>query len=126
MRRDASQAEIKRAYRRQAIKLHPDKNPTNKEEAQDKFVKVVTAFETLSDVVMRESYDYALAHPEEAFGNQLRYYRARYQPRIPVSWVLAGLFVVFVIIDCIAIKSKTERMKLRFRNDSNTVRVRAW
>ena len=42
----------------------------------------------LSDDELRASYDYYLAHPEEHFGNQLRYYRARY--KVPVWAVLAG------------------------------------
>ena len=47
VRRDASQAEIKRAYRRQAIKLHPDKNPSP--HANEQFIQLGKAFETLKD-----------------------------------------------------------------------------
>ena len=35
--KDASAADIKKAYRKLAVKWHPDKNPTNQEEAQEKF-----------------------------------------------------------------------------------------
>ena len=35
--KDASAADIKKAYRKLAVKWHPDKNPTNQEEAQQKF-----------------------------------------------------------------------------------------
>ena len=40
--RDASEAEIKKAYRRVAMKNHPDRNPDNKE-AEDKFPKYLLA-----------------------------------------------------------------------------------
>ena len=46
--RDASQDEIKRAYRQLAKKYHPDLNPDN-EEAEQKFKEVNTAYEVLSD-----------------------------------------------------------------------------
>ena len=42
--RDASEAEIKKAYRRVAMKNHPDRNPDNKE-AEDKFKEAKTDFE---------------------------------------------------------------------------------
>ena len=55
MPRDASQAEIKRAYRRQAIKLHPDKNPSP--HANEQFIQLGKAFETLKDPHTRAQYD---------------------------------------------------------------------
>jgi DnaJ family protein C protein 7 len=46
--RDASEADIKRAYRRLAIVHHPDKNPDD-ETAAERFKDVGEAYETLSD-----------------------------------------------------------------------------
>ena len=54
--RDASEAEIKKAYRKLAIKYHPDKNPGNKE-AEEKFKEISAAFEILKDEDKRRKYD---------------------------------------------------------------------
>jgi molecular chaperone DnaJ len=51
-----SEDEIKRAYRRMAIKYHPDKNPGNKE-AEAKFKECAEAYEVLSDAEKRRQYD---------------------------------------------------------------------
>lgn len=55
--RDADEAQIKKAYRKLAIKWHPDKNPDNKESAEAIFKKVAEAYETLSDKSKRSIYD---------------------------------------------------------------------
>ena len=54
--KDASADEIKRAYRRMAMKYHPDKNPDDKE-AEAKFKECAEAYEVLSDQSKRQRYD---------------------------------------------------------------------
>jgi molecular chaperone DnaJ len=52
----ASQEEIKKAYRKVALKFHPDRNPDNKE-AEEKFKEAAEAYEVLSNPEKRQRYD---------------------------------------------------------------------
>ena len=54
--RNASEDEIKVAYRKLAIKYHPDRNPGNKE-AEEKFKEAAEAYEVLHDPQKRQQYD---------------------------------------------------------------------
>lgn len=54
--RNATEAEIKKAYRQMAIKFHPDKNPGNKE-AEEKFKEAAEAYEVLSNADKKARYD---------------------------------------------------------------------
>jgi len=55
--KDATQDEIKKTYRKAALKWHPDKNPDNKAEAEEMFKKVAEAYGVLSDPAKRKLYD---------------------------------------------------------------------
>ena len=61
LKNDASDEEVKKAYRKMAVKYHPDKNPDNKEKSEKKFKEVAEAYEILTN---KEKYK-----KENPFGN---------------------------------------------------------
>ena len=68
--KDATEHQIKKAYRQMAIKWHPDKNPNN-DEADGRFKDIGEAYETLSDPHKRDRYDRGVdlePDPSEMFG----------------------------------------------------------
>lgn len=68
LKKDASAEEIKKAYRKAAMKYHPDRNPGDKE-AEEKFKECGEAYEVLSDDTKRARYDqYGFAGVDPNFG----------------------------------------------------------
>ncbi len=72
--RNASEADIKKAYRRQAMKFHPDRNPDDAS-AEEKFKEAKEAYDVLSDARKRAAYDqfgHAGVDPAAAGGHSAR------------------------------------------------------
>eukprot|EP00922_Rhytidocystis_sp_ex-Travisia-forbesii_P057486 GHVS01085136.1.p1 GENE.GHVS01085136.1~~GHVS01085136.1.p1 ORF type:complete len:342 (+),score=54.61 GHVS01085136.1:132-1157(+) len=63
--RNSTTTEIKKAYRRLAVKLHPDRNPDVK--AGEVFRRIAKAYNVLNTREIREAYDYYLDHPDDLY-----------------------------------------------------------
>lgn len=72
VKKDASKADIKAAYRKAALKWHPDKNQNNKKEAETKFKEINEAYQVISDDKKRKTYDqfgHAAFDPSSGMGS---------------------------------------------------------
>ena len=58
---DVSQEEIKRAFRRLALRYHPDRNPDDQKQAEERFKEINEAYEVLGDSSKRQRYDFLIA-----------------------------------------------------------------
>jgi molecular chaperone DnaJ len=87
--RNASQADIKKAYRKLARESHPDKNPGDSK-AEDRFKRISEAYETLSDPEKRKQYDTVGDRP--AGGPQFDPGAFRDAGGVDLSDLLGGLF----------------------------------
>jgi len=66
----ATSEEIKGAYRRKAMKWHPDRNPNNRAEAEERFKELGYAYQVLSDPQQRAGYDKYCASQQADAGQQ--------------------------------------------------------
>ena len=98
--RESTRSEIAKAYRGLARKHHPDMHHGQeaKEEAEDRFKKIATAYEVLKDDASREDYDYMVDHPEEFYAHYYRYFKRRTAPNVDVRLVLAVCVTIVSLI----------------------------
>lgn len=87
--REASAADVKKAFRKLALQWHPDKNKSPS--AASKFRSIGRANEVLSDDKLRRAYDYFLDHPEDRYTHYYQYYHAAYAPQTPIWAVVLGV-----------------------------------
>src|SRR5208282_2116700 len=78
----AAAKDIKSAYRKLARKWHPDANPQNLKEAEEKFKEISEAYEVLGDAEKRKKYDILGPNWQQAAqqAEQQRRYRTSYGP----------------------------------------------
>ncbi|QDS68853.1 hypothetical protein FKW77_007280 [Venturia effusa] len=85
----ATELEIKKAYRKQAIRLHPDKNPGD-ETAHAKFQEIGEAYQVLSDKALRSSYDKygkEKAQPQSGFEDPAEFFTMIFGGEAFVDWI---------------------------------------
>lgn len=73
-----SQEEIKSAFRKLAFKYHPDTNPGNEKQAEEKFKEINEAYGVLGDKDRRQQYDFVRGSPFAGIGYDTRYQGFQY------------------------------------------------
>ena len=64
--KDASNDDIKKSYRKLAMKWHPDRNTENRENSEKKFKEISLAYNVLSDTIEKRKYDMMQYSPYQA------------------------------------------------------------
>jgi len=90
--RNSTEREIRKAYRKLSLELHPDKNPLN--DTTHVFRKVVNAYEVLTDAKQREEYDDFLDHPEKYYWYYMEHMTMQYAPKTSVQAAISGILLV--------------------------------
>ena len=95
--RNASNADVKKAYRRLAMRYHPDRNPDQVEEAANRFKEVKRAYEVLSNADKRSAYDQFSHAGVDAAGESGRPRRGR-QAAVPAMggafWICLAVLAI--------------------------------
>ncbi|MGP0091173.1 MAG: DnaJ C-terminal domain-containing protein [Xanthobacteraceae bacterium] len=116
VKKDASQADIQKAYRRLAKKLHPDLNPGNKK-AEEDFKNVSAAYSLLSDADQRARFDRGEIDASGAERPRQRYYRDFAAEDAPNPYTSDAGFADFADMDDVLadIIGRQGRANLRMR-----------
>ncbi|KAL3089973.1 hypothetical protein niasHS_006425 [Heterodera schachtii] len=117
-RDDFNKTDLPKLYRRMARQYHPDrvKREDLREETEEKFRLIATAYETLKDDETRTYYDYYLDHPEERYYNFYQYYRLRTAPRVDVRIVIAVTILLISVVQYLSAHQKY-REALRYAKE---------
>lgn len=105
--REATKADIAKSYRQLARKYHPDlhRGEAAKQEAEEQFKRIATAYEILRDDEARTDYDYMLDNPSHYYAHYYRYYRRRVAPKVDIRLVLGVTISVISAIQYFSMKS---------------------
>lgn len=95
---NASQEEIKKSYRKQAMKWHPDRNPDNQEQAEAKMKEIVRAYYVLSDSKRRNSYNNNPSSSHEFYEDGFEEWYAEFQKTKDHKMVAGITGILFDII----------------------------
>uniref|UniRef100_A0A914C7H7 J domain-containing protein n=1 Tax=Acrobeloides nanus TaxID=290746 RepID=A0A914C7H7_9BILA len=123
-RDEFDKATLPKIYRKLARVYHPDriKKDEDREQNEEKFRLIATAYETLKDDETRGYYDYYLDHPEERYYNYYQYYRMRAAPKVDVRLVILATILVISTIQYLSARQKYSealsyaKEQIKFRN----------
>lgn len=104
---EASESEIKRAYRKLALKYHPDKNDGDAI-ASEKFMEINEIYNTLSDKSKREKYDQSLLGANNESKSEMVKKLEKNQQVNLISTTLKVCLRVFLMLVMIVIKNKRQ------------------
>jgi DnaJ family protein C protein 25 len=123
-RDEFNKGDLAKIYRKLARQYHPDRvrDKELREEAQEKFLQIATAYETLKDDETRTYYDYYLDHPEERYYNYYQYYRMRAAPKVDVRLVILAAILLISAFQYLSARQKYSealryaKEQVKFRN----------
>lgn len=127
----ADEAEVKKAYRKLVLQWHPDKNPADREQAEDKIRLINNAYETLGNPVKRATYDQMLAALErKKTGVRLETNFIKPRMSIPKEFMLCPLGhpdrFVRVVGDSLRVQAREEVPEMSFRDFFLATRFSLW